>query len=111
MYRDLMCGEVSSSVLEKKIKLAGWVSKRRDHGQLIFIDLRDKSGIMQIVFNPEISAESHSYAKNLRSEWVIAVEGTIVRRLDGSENKEIPTGDLELVVDKIEILSTSKTPL
>ena len=110
MYRDLMCGEVSSSVLEKKIKLAGWVSKRRDHGQLIFIDLRDKSGIMQIVFNPEISAESHSYAKNLRSEWVIAVEGTIVRRLDGSENKEIPTGDLELVVDKIEILSTSKTP-
>ena len=109
MYRDLMCGEVSSSVLEKKIKLAGWVSKRRDHGQLIFIDLRDKSGIMQIVFNPEISAESHSYAKNLRSEWVIAVEGTIVRRLDGSENKEIPTGDLELVVDKIEILSTSKT--
>ena len=110
MYRDLMCGEVSSSVLETKIKLAGWVSKRRDHGQLIFIDLRDKSGIMQIVFNPEISAESHLYAKNLRSEWVIAVEGTIVKRLDGSENKDISTGDLELVVEKIEILSKSKTP-
>jgi len=110
MHRDLMCGEVSSTVIEKKIKLAGWVSKRRDHGQLIFIDLRDKSGIMQIVFNPELSSKIHSLAKELRSEWVISVEGKVTKRLEGAENPEISTGELELLVDSMEILSRSKTP-
>ena len=110
MYRDLMCGKVSLPNLDKKVKLAGWVSKRRDHGQLIFIDLRDKSGIMQIVFNPEVSQETHIKAKELRSEWVISVEGYVKKRLDGAENIEIPTGDLELIVESIEILSKSKTP-
>ena len=110
MHRDLMCGEVSSTVIEKKIKLAGWVSKRRDHGQLIFIDLRDKSGIMQIVFNPELSSKVHSLAKDLRSEWVISVEGKVTKRLEGAENPEISTGALELLVDSMEILSRSKTP-
>ena len=105
-----MCGKVSLPNLDKKVKLAGWVSKRRDHGQLIFIDLRDKSGIMQIVFNPEVSQETHIKAKELRSEWVISVEGYVKKRLDGAENIEIPTGDLELIVESIEILSKSKTP-
>ncbi|MQF83710.1 MAG: aspartate--tRNA ligase [SAR202 cluster bacterium] len=110
MYRDLMCGKISSTNEGKKVKLAGWVSRRRDHGQLIFIDLRDKSGIMQIVFNPETSQETHENAKNLRSEWVISVTGTVNRRIEGAENKEISTGDYEMSVDSMDVLSKSKTP-
>ena len=110
MYRDLMCGKISSTNAGKKVKLAGWVSKRRDHGQLIFIDLRDKSGIMQIVFNPEISQETHEKAKNLRSEWVISVTGTVNRRIQGAENKDISTGDYEMSVESMDVLSKSKTP-
>ena len=110
MYRDLMCGKISSTNEGKKVKLAGWVSRRRDHGQLIFIDLRDKSGIMQIVFNPETSQETHEKAKNLRSEWVISVTGTVNRRIEGAENKEISTGDYEMSVESMDVLSISKTP-
>ena len=110
MYRDIMCGKISSTNEGKKVKLAGWVSRRRDHGQLIFIDLRDKSGIMQIVFNPETSQETHEKAKNLRSEWVISVTGTVNRRIEGAENKEISTGDYEMSVDSMDVLSKSKTP-
>ena len=110
MYRDIMCGRISSSNEGKKINLAGWVSKRRDHGQLIFIDLRDKSGIMQIVFNPEVSQSTHNKSKELRSEWVISVSGTVKRRIEGAENPDIETGNYELIVDSMEILSKSKTP-
>jgi len=110
MYRDLMCGKISSKNEGKKVKLAGWVSRRRDHGQLIFIDLRDKSGIMQIVFNPETSQETHEKAKNLRSEWVISVTGTVNRRIEGAENNEISTGDYEMIVESMDVLSKSKTP-
>ena len=110
MYRDIMCGKISSTNEGKKVKLAGWVSRRRDHGQLIFIDLRDKSGIMQIVFNPETSQETHEKAKNLRSEWVISVTGTVNRRIEGAENNEISTGDYEMIVESMDVLSKSKTP-
>tara|TARA_B100000945_G_scaffold25332_2_gene17699 strand:- start:12146 stop:13948 length:1803 start_codon:yes stop_codon:yes gene_type:complete len=110
MYRDLMCGKISSTNEGKKVKLAGWVSRRRDHGQLIFIDLRDKSGIMQIVFNPETSQKTHEKAKNLRSEWVISVTGTVNRRIEGAENNEISTGDYEMIVESMDVLSKSKTP-
>ena len=110
MYRDLMCGKISSTNEGKKVKLAGWVSRRRDHGQLIFIDLRDKSGIMQIVFNPETSQETHEKAKNLRSEWVFSVTGTVNRRIEGAENNEISTGDYEMSVESMDVLSKSKTP-
>ena len=105
-----MCGKISSTNEGKKVKLAGWVSRRRDHGQLIFIDLRDKSGIMQIVFNPETSQETHEKAKNLRSEWVISVTGTVNRRIEGAENNEISTGDYEMIVESMDVLSKSKTP-
>tara|TARA_B100001996_G_scaffold63625_1_gene45631 strand:- start:9643 stop:11433 length:1791 start_codon:yes stop_codon:yes gene_type:complete len=110
MYRDIMCGKISSLNEENKISLAGWVSRRRDHGQLIFIDLRDKSGIMQIVFNPEVSESTHNIAKELRSEWVISVSGTVKKRIQGAENPDIATGNYELIVDSMEILSKSKTP-
>ena len=105
-----MCGKPSLTNLGDKVKLAGWVSKRRDHGQLIFIDLRDKSGITQVVFNPTISEETYKKAKNLRSEWVISVEGDVLRRIEGAENEGLGTGSIELVAEKIEILSKSLTP-
>ena len=105
-----MCGKPSLTNLGDKVKLAGWVSKRRDHGQLIFIDLRDKSGITQVVFNPTISKETYKKAKSLRSEWVISVEGDVLRRIEGAENEGLGTGSIELVAEKIEILSKSLTP-
>ena len=90
----------------KKIKLKGWVHSRRDHGKLIFIDLRDRSGILQIVFPPELSES----AGELRSEWVISVEGTVEKRPAGMINKNIPFGEIELKVEKLEILNQAKTP-
>ncbi|MQK95220.1 OB-fold nucleic acid binding domain-containing protein, partial [Escherichia coli] len=78
--------EVNEDDLGKDLKLCGWVFRRRDHGGLIFIDLRDRSGIMQIVFSPEISLDTHKKAHELRSEYVIAVEGTVRRRPEGTEN-------------------------
>ena len=71
MYKNKNCGEPNSSHVGSKITVAGWVNRRRDHGNLIFIDLRDKTGILQTVFNPEVSSKAHDIASNLRSEWVV----------------------------------------
>lgn len=108
MLRDKYCAEVKEEEIGKEIKLCGWVFRRRDHGGLIFVDLRDRSGIMQIVFSPEISEETHEKAHELRSEYVISVIGILRRRPEGTENLEIPTGNLELYAKELEILSQSK---
>lgn len=92
-----------------RVELAGWVSVRRDHGKLIFIDLRDASGVLQLVFTPK-DAELYARAEKLRPEWVIRVEGVIKERPKGMENAEIPTGTIELPVEKLEILSEAVTP-
>jgi aspartyl-tRNA synthetase len=86
----------------------GWVQKRRDLGQLIFIDLRDRAGIVQIVFNKEQAAQAHAKAEELRSEFVVAVEGRVVRRQKA--NPEIPTGEVEVLASRLYILNNSKTP-
>ena len=88
----------------------GWVHRRRDHGGVIFVDLRDREGIVQIVFNPEAGETVHGEAHKIRSEYVLAVKGSVRRRPEGMENPAIPTGQVEVVVAKLEILNESKTP-
>ena len=110
MYKDTNCGEPRESTVGSLITVAGWVHRRRDHGNLIFIDLRDRSGLLQVVFNPEFSAAAHELAGSLRSEWVVQITGKIVRRLPGAENPELPTGTVELSATKIVVLNKSLTP-
>lgn len=106
--RTIGCGQVSSDLLSKKICLFGWVHRRRDHGGLIFIDLRDRSGLMQIIFNPDFSKSAHDIAHQLRSEYVVAVCGTVVERTPETVNNELPTGKYELQVDTLEVLNKAK---
>jgi aspartyl-tRNA synthetase len=92
------------------VTLAGWVDRRRDHGNLIFIDLRDRSGLVQVVFNPEKSRECHEMAGSLRSEYVIQVTGEVARRPAGTENPRLATGEIEVLASNLKILNTSETP-
>jgi len=92
------------------VTLAGWVDRRRDHGGLIFIDLRDRAGIVQVVFDPEVSKSSHESAGELRNEYVVCIEGEVTLRPAGTENPKLATGDIEVIVQNIEILNASKTP-
>lgn len=107
MFRDKGCGEIRESDIGSRISLAGWVFRRRDHGGLIFVDLRDRSGIAQIVFSPDVSMESHELAHNLRGEFVISVSGEVRKRPDGTENQNIPTGMVELYADNLYVLNDS----
>jgi aspartyl-tRNA synthetase len=107
--RTTSCGTVGAEYLGKKISLSGWVYKRRDHGGLIFIDMRDRSGIMQLVFNPEFSRTVHETAHTLRPEDVISVVGTVVERSPQTVNKDLATGQWELQVRELQIHSHAKT--
>ena len=106
--RTIGCGSVTEKLLSTPIHLSGWVDGRRDHGGLIFIDLRDRSGLMQLVFNPAFNAQTHKKAHELRSEYVIAVTGNVVARSPETVNKDLPTGNLELQVTDMTVLNTSK---
>ncbi len=108
--RTTSCGLVNSKLLGKSIFLSGWVHRRRDHGGLIFIDLRDRSGLMQVVFNPDFNKEAHQAAHDLRAEFVISVTGKVVERTAETINDDMPTGKWELQVDKLTVHSKSKTP-
>jgi aspartyl-tRNA synthetase len=110
LLKSINCAELSKADIGKKVKLAGWVDRRRDHGQLIFIDLRDRSGIVQIVFNPEVSKASHEIASQLRGEFVVQVNGVVSQRPTGTENSHMATGEVEVNVDSAVILNTAKTP-
>ena len=110
MYKDTNCGDPRESIAGSKITVAGWVHRRRDHGSLIFIDLRDRSGLLQVVFNPEHSKSAHELAGSLRSEWVVQITGKIVKRLPGAENPELPTGTVELSATDLVVLNRSLTP-
>ncbi len=94
----------------EKVKLLGWVQTRRDHGGVIFVDLRDRSGIVQIVFNPDMPANAFNQAEKLRSEYVIKAEGLVRVRPEGSENPNMVTGEIEVVIENLEILNKAKTP-
>jgi aspartyl-tRNA synthetase len=105
MIRDKGCGEINDADIGSQISVAGWVFRRRDHGGLIFADLRDRSGICQIVFSPDVAAEAHEGAHELRAEYVISVTGEIRKRPNGTENLNIPTGTVELYVQKMNVLN------
>lgn len=107
--RTIECGSIAENQLNTSITIVGWVNKRRDHGGLIFIDLRDRSGIMQIVFSNEFSIKALEEAHHLRSEFVISVTGKVVKRTPQTINNEIPTGALELQVHELTILNRAKT--
>src|SRR6202040_2680299 len=108
LKRTAYCGDLRASDADKDVVLMGWVHRRRDLGQLIFIDLRDRAGIAQIVFNKELHPEAHAKAEQLRSEFVVAVEGRVVRRQ--KSNPELPTGEVEVIATRLHILNNAKTP-
>jgi aspartyl-tRNA synthetase len=105
-----MCGEVRPEHVGRRLTLAGWADSRRDHGGLVFVDLRDKTGICQLVMNPERAAEAAGAAHDVRNEFVLRAEGEVVRRAPDAVNENIPTGEVELQVDVLEVLARS-TPL
>lgn len=105
--RSCYCGEVSDGLIGKSVFIAGWVQRRRDHGGLVFIDLRDREGVVQVVYNPEVNTAVHKKAHGLRSEFVVAVRGTVGRRPEGTENPDLKTGMFEVMADDMEILSAS----
>lgn len=109
MYRSRSCGELRKKDVGSEVVLAGWVHRRRDHGGLIFVDLRDRSGLVQIVFGRE-NKELHSKAEQLRIEYVVSVKGKIVERSPETINKQLSTGEIEVVASELNILNTAKTP-
>lgn len=94
MLKTCNCAELTKQDIGRKVKLAGWVDRRRDLGQIVFIDLRDRSGVVQVVFNPEISQAGHTVAEQLRNEFVVQVNGTVALRPAGTENSKIATGEV-----------------
>jgi aspartyl-tRNA synthetase len=103
------CGELTKKDVGAVVTLMGWVHTRRDHGGLVFVDLRDRGGITQIVLNPETSSESHELAHDIRSEYVLSVTGTVSLRPGNTINEKLPTGEIEIVVSDLRILNTAKT--
>ena len=110
LKRTVNCGQLRLSDSGKRVILAGWVKSYRDHGGLVFFDLRDREGITQLVFNPEKFQEAHKAAQAVRSEWVLAAEGVVKPRGEGLENPKLATGQIEVLVEKLEILNTARTP-
>ncbi|GAB4497719.1 MAG: aspartate--tRNA ligase [Anaerolineales bacterium] len=110
MYKTQPCGDLRREHLGKTVTLAGWVHRRRDHGGVTFIDLRDRFGLVQIVANPEDAPEAHATLADARSEWVLQIEGTVRARPEGMENPKLLTGEIEVAVHKATVLNAAKTP-
>jgi aspartyl-tRNA synthetase len=104
------CGVLRAADVGREVALLGWVQTRRDHGGLIFIDLRDREGLLQLVFNPELNAAAHAAAAEARGEYFVAVRGKVVRRAEGTVNVELPTGEIEIAVSEFEIVNASAPP-
>jgi aspartyl-tRNA synthetase len=109
-YRTAWAGELDAQRVGETVRVAGWVHRRRDHGGLIFIDLRDRAGIVQLVFHPQTAADAHALAETLRSEHVVSAEGEVVRREEGNVNPKLRTGEIELSVRSADRLAESDTP-
>lgn len=110
LERTHKCGELSKDNLNQEVVLSGWVQKRRDLGGLIFIDLRDRSGIVQLVLNPEISKQAHDNGDKVRNEYVLAVKGKVIKRAEEAVNRILATGEIEIEVKELEIINEAKNP-
>jgi aspartyl-tRNA synthetase len=108
--RTYFCGEVTEKAIGEKVSLKGWVQKRRDLGGLIFVDLRDRTGIVQVVFNPEVSPEALAAAEKIRNEFVLDIEGEVIAREEGTINENLKTGRIEIKAEKVTIINEAKTP-
>ena len=108
--RSDVCGALRPSDVGRRVRLAGWIHRRRDHGSLVFIDLRDRYGIVQVVVDAAVAPEAHAALTDARSEWVIAVEGTVAARRAGTENEKLATGGIEVAGESVSVLSQAKTP-
>ncbi len=110
MYKTHDCGELRAEHVGQNVELAGWVNRRRDHGGLTFIDLRDRSGVVQTVSNPEVEQAVHATAEQVRSEWVLRIVGEVRKRPEGMQNPSLPTGEVEVEIKELEVLNPAKTP-
>ena len=110
MLKSISCGSLRVEHAGESATLAGWVHRRRDHGSLIFIDIRDRDGLTQVVFNPEIAPDAHRTAESFRNEWVVQVTGEVATRPEGTENSAIATGAIELVASDARVLNEALTP-
>ncbi|MEW6095485.1 MAG: aspartate--tRNA ligase [bacterium] len=110
LKRTHNCGELRLKDESKQVTLLGWINRRRDHGGLVFIDLRDREGITQVVFNPEVDDISHAQAHNLKPEFVIGIQGHVKARPKGTVNHNLPTGEIEVIANRLEIINPSNTP-
>jgi len=106
--RTHLCGKVTETDIGSKIKIVGWTNKWRDHGGVVFIDLRDRSGVVQVVFSPEVDVEIHKAAHKIRNEFVLQVDGEVRNRPEGTVNESIPTGQVEVVVSAFRVLNECK---
>jgi aspartyl-tRNA synthetase len=110
MYKTHKCGELRQEHVGEEVTLAGWVNRRRDHGGVTFVDLRDRDGVVQIVANPDISPDAHKAADAIRPEWVIQARGNVRKRPEGMANVSLPTGEVEVEVIELRVLNPAKTP-
>ena len=110
MLKSHYCGELRKEHAGQQVSLAGWVHRRRDHGGLVFIDLRDSTGLVQAVFDPDEAPDAHRAVHDVRGEYVLRVRGEIAPRKAGTENPNLPTGAIELRVRELEVLNASRTP-
>ena len=116
MYKELetskrthMCGTLRSKNIGNYVTVAGWVQRRRDLGGLIFVNLRDRSGFVQVVFDKDVNPDAFKLAGNIRSEFVLLVSGIVSPREEGQSNENLPTGEIEIKAERLEILNTSET--
>ncbi len=110
MTRTNYCGQITKEILGQSVKLNGWVQKRRDLGGMVFIDLRDTTGLVQVVFNGEVEKELLEIAETLRAEYVVEIEGNVVERMEGQVNANIATGEIEIVATGLKVINEAKTP-
>src|SRR5256885_16388294 len=110
MLKNVYCGELRAEHAKQEVTLAGWVHRRRDHGVLIFLDLRDSTGLVQVVVNPQSAPAAHAVASDLRNEYVVQVTGSVEPRRPGTENKNMATGAIEVAASEVKLLNAAKTP-